>query len=440
MAAVAETTSEHSPLREISPPWGPQSDFIRSGAVFKKYQGGQGSGKTVAGVFEVRRYVKRHADAVFICTEPTYPMVRDILKREFDRQFKCADETDYTHWIASENKYVLKNGSEIWLRQCDREDALRGPSVAGVWMDEAAQSPFGAFRILVGRVRQPDYPPLFMVTGTPRGRNWFYWVFEPGDRPSQAPPYLQDILEQEMPELVGKGSVASFTAAAIDNPYLPPMTRANLIAAYPAGTLQHQQEVLGLAVVFEGLVYKQFDPDRHIDTLPGKPVAVACGVDMGWTNPGVMLAIGLYADGRMAVLDEVYDTEKDIDWWISAGQRLISVHRIKAFYVDPSSPADINRMIANKIPAEPALNAVIPGITMVASAFAEGRLYIAPECVNTISELHAYSWKERHGEVRADEPEKVGDHAMDALRYGIMGLAIPKPQRARLQLVDPVRI
>ena len=434
MAATAE-------LREISPPWGPQKQFIKSGAVFKKYQGGQGSGKTVAGVFEIRRYIKRHAGAIVICTEPTYPMVRDILKVEFDRQFAAAGEADLVTWTGGEHKYRLANGSEIWLRQCDKEDALRGPSVAAVWMDEAAQSPYGAFRILVGRVRQQGYPALIMVTGTPRGRNWFHWVFTPGERPDDAPPYLQDILEAELPEMAGQGAVASFEAAAIDNPYLPPITRANLLAAYRVGTLLHQQEVLGKAVVFEGLIYKQFDYERHVRELPGRPVVTVAGVDWGWTKPGVILVLSMYPDGAMAVREEVYETEKQPAWWAAEAVRLRDACGILCFFCDPSEPDNI-ALMAEHVAAEAANNAVIPGITLVAGAFNDGLLYVSPECPRTISELQSYSWKERKGEVRNDEPEKVGDHAMDALRYARMGLH-ELPRRAvstTIRLVEPVRI
>ena len=49
------------------------------------------------------------------------------------------------------------------------------------------------------------------------------------------------------------------------------------------------------------------------------------------------------------------------------------------------------------------------------------RLTVEPHCVNTIAEFESYCWKEnREGEYK-DEPEKANDHAMDALRYCVMG-------------------
>jgi phage terminase large subunit len=53
------------------------------------------------------------------------------------------------------------------------------------------------------------------------------------------------------------------------------------------------------------------------------------------------------------------------------------------------------------------------------------RLTFAPACANTIAEFESYAWRETGGAMR-DEPEKINDHAMDALRYGVMYLDKPR--------------
>jgi phage terminase large subunit len=48
-------------------------------------------------------------------------------------------------------------------------------------------------------------------------------------------------------------------------------------------------------------------------------------------------------------------------------------------------------------------------------------LTVDPSCVNTISEFESYQYPDgRRG--NSDNPIKENDHAMDALRYGIMEL------------------
>jgi phage terminase large subunit len=420
---MAQATAEKARpvLKEIDPPWGPQLAFLKSGAVFRRYQGGQGSGKTVAGCFEVRRYVKLHPGAIVICTEPTFPMVRDILQVEFDRQFEEAGELAWVKWRASEHKYRCANGSEIWLRQSDKSDALRGPSVAAVWMDEAAQSPFAAYQIIVGRMRQRGYPHRFLATGTPRGKNWLHWTFTPGDRPEEAPKFIGDA--------AGIGA-NSFFSSALDNPYLDAVTRAALESAYPPGSLLHRQEVLGESVLFEGLIYTGFDPETHVADAPAghQFVRHVIGCDWGWTNPGVLLVVGLDAADWTWSREEVVAMERPMEWWVAEARRLVDKYHAEAILCDPSEPANVTFFRRHNLPAKGANNSVIPGITAVSARINSGRERVSPTCRNELREYQSYSWKqERDGAAKADEPLKVDDHVMDARRYAQMGLRRPRP-------------
>ncbi|MBQ7826113.1 MAG: terminase large subunit, partial [Clostridia bacterium] len=44
-------------------------------------------------------------------------------------------------------------------------------------------------------------------------------------------------------------------------------------------------------------------------------------------------------------------------------------------------------------------------------------LMIHKDCVNMIAEFGTYSWDEKAGEKGIEQPIKVADHAMDAIRY-----------------------
>ena len=235
----------------------------------------------------------------------------------------------------------------------------------------------------------------------------------------------------DLREELGDVEVESFFANSLDNPYLDPVNRAALQAVYKPGTLQYRQEVGGETVVFEGLVYVQFDEDRHVQELPeGQAfVRVVLCEDWGWTNPGVLLLLGMTGKGVVWVLKEIYATERKIGWWAQQAATLVSEQDADTDFCDPSEPANIAEMRAHGVNAVPAHNAVIPGITTVGSAFAEDRLFVTPGCVELIGELKSYSWKTRRKggtqEIRRDEPEKVNDHGCDTLRYGMMGLFMP---------------
>lgn len=426
-------------LRELLPPHPAQLGFLKSGAVFRRFVAGQGGGKTAAGVFEARRYAKRHAGAICIATEPTYPMVRDILVPEFDRQWEAAGEEDLVAWRATGTKYVLANGSEVWLRQCDKPNSLRGPSVAFVWMDEAAQSPHDSFRILTGRLRQTGYPHRFICTGTPRGRNWLHYAFSPGDRPDNAPPYLGD---GELGDLFGPPE--TFRATSRDNPYLDKLTKAALDAAYAPGTRMHEQEVLGLETVFEGAIYDNFDEALHIGEPPDgtRFIRVRGAQDWGWANPGCLLVGGMDEAGTLWIVEEHYATHQQPEWWAARALEARDRWGMEAVFADPSDPTAAAKVNEKGMLCLPATNAVIPGITAVSTCLTTRRLVVSRQCPNLIRELLGYAWKTKRegGELvmLADQPEKVNDHAVDALRYLVMGWHTPLPVATTTRIVDEV--
>ena len=57
-------------------------------------------------------------------------------------------------------------------------------------------------------------------------------------------------------------------------------------------------------------------------------------------------------------------------------------------------------------------NRVLPGIRLVGSLLAQGRLLIGSGCKDAIREFGLYSWEQE-----GDRPCKENDHAMDDIRY-----------------------
>ena len=426
-------------LRELEPPHQSQLAFLKSGAVFRRFVAGQGGGKTCAGVFEIRRYAKRHPGAICIATEPTFPMVRDILVTEFERQFTAADEWSHVDYRKAEQTYALSNGSIIRMRQCDKSDVLRGPSVACIWMDEAAQSPHDSFRILTGRLRQRGFPLRFFCTGTPRGRNWLHYAFTPGDRPDNAAPYLGD---GELGELYG--APATFRTTSRDNPYLDPLTKAALDAAYAPGTRMHEQEVLGLETTFEGAVYPMLDEEIHFGEPPKgtRFIRVRGAQDWGWANPGCLLVGGMDEQGKLWIIEEVYETHKHPEWWAARMIEFRERYGMEVVLADPSDPTAIAKVNECGMLCMPAPNAVTPGITAVSTCLTTGRLVISRKCANLCREMLGYAYKTKRvgGEMVMvpDEVQKTDDHSADAARYMVLGWHTPIPVTATRAIVPEV--
>jgi len=121
------------------------------------------------------------------------------------------------------------------------------------------------------------------------------------------------------------------------------------------------------------------------------------------------------------VVAERYKRQTRIEEWVSIAQQLRAEWQIKTMYCDPSSPDNIAKFIEGGLPAQAADNTVLTGIQAVQARLASGRLLVSSSAANLIAEFEQYQWSENKAGVR-DQPVKANDHAMDALRYAVMGL------------------
>lgn len=184
----------------------------------------------------------------------------------------------------------------------------------------------------------------------------------------------------------------------------------------------------------EGLVYP-FDEGFHVRACPDNFPFVErlVGADFGWSDPGVLLEIGIIGHGDDAiawVVNELYETERRNDWW---NDRAREWHRrgCSQVFCDPSRPDRIADLNNYGIPATAADNSIEAGVGRVANMLVKragedgaerARLYVHPRCVNTIREFGLYRRKRdpRNGEQFLETIEDRNNHAMDALRYALV--------------------
>lgn len=384
-----------------------QGQFVGTLAHEAAFVGGIGSGKSLAGCMRalmVSQGMIRHKRIVptpnlGVITAPTYPMLRDATLRAFYQIGEAA--------IASYNKadgvMLLKNGSEILFRSTDNPDRLRGPSITWWFGDEAAMYTPDVWAIMLGRLRQFGQRGYAWIATTPRGRNWVWQTFVQNTLPGRK----------------------IFKASSRENIYLDESVLTAWEQSYQGDFAA--QELEGEFIAFEGLIYPEFSRERHvITTLPAQFHFTVAGVDWGYANPGVILVFGVDSDGRMWQVAEHYQRQRRIEEWVSVAQQARRTWAIRTFYCDPAEPDYIKAFQAGGLNAEPANNTVNTGLQMVKNRLVlqgdgQPRLMVARECVNTLAEFESYQWAENRFGMR-DQPVKANDHALDALRYAVMGL------------------
>lgn len=376
-----------------------QADFIQHPAHHTAFIGGIGSGKTIAGcikVFLAAMGLLPHIPApnLGIITAPTYKMLDDATLRACRELFgeyvlRHNDQKGVMH---------LVNGSEIIFRSTQDPETLRGPTITYWYGDEAALSPFAAYEKMIGRLRQGGRQGYFWLTTTPKGRQWIYKLFV--ERFAANPDYVL------------------FKARTADNPFVSrdhvAMLRENYSDSYA------RQELDGEFVGWEGLIYPEFDRTTHICTPPQHFEEVIAGVDWGFANAGVIQVLGL-RDGTLYHVHEEYATQRGIEDWCSVALQLRDGFNIKAFYCDPSEPDFIRRFNERGCRAVNANNTVSTGIQAVKRRLTTRTLLHYNAAVHTFAEYESYAWAQ-HGEQTFDKPVKANDHALDALRYAIMGV------------------
>lgn len=227
-----------------------QHAFWASGATYRAFVGGIGSGKTWAGAAQI---LLEPPGSVGMVVAPTYPMLRDASQRTF---FELAGELVAEHNKA-EQRTLLTTGTTILWRSADHPDRLRGPNLDWAWGDEWAFVSRDAHSVLQGRLRR-GRGALWLST-TPNGHNWLY---------------------EEIVNGPGAADWALFRANTADNTALPEAFISRLLRSYDASLAA--QELGGEFVDLGGhkripglLLAAVLDPTPPTPhELAGAPVAV----------------------------------------------------------------------------------------------------------------------------------------------------------------------
>lgn len=382
-----------------------QMQFLAAQERFTAFVGGIGSGKTWVGATKALITASTEGGLGMVIA-PTYPMLRDATLRTLQQ---VAEVLSIPVTLNKQEMLLSIAGGrcgEMLLRSASAPDRLRGPNLNWAWMDEGAMCSQEAFDILIGRLRADGAAGPLWITTTPRGRNWLWQRRE---------------------------TIQIYRARTQDNPFLDPEFVTALEDAYTGRFAE--QELGGLFVGFDGLVY-DFQENVHVESRVNSWRRVIAGIDEGYTNPAVILVIGLDGDDRAHVIEEYYQRRVLQADFVAQAVALQRKHGIGAFYADPSAAGLIADLRASGLPVTPAKNDVLGGIRHVqARLVVQGdglpRLTIDPECANLRSEMLSYVWRERSDGTRLDQPEKLNDHAQDALRYALYsaGIAAPAPAR-----------
>lgn len=186
-----------------------------------------------------------------------------------------------------------------------------------------------------------------------------------------------------------------------------------------------ERYILGLWRAAEGLVYDMFDVNIHVIDQPDNReltgnAYISC--DYGTQNPTCFLMWRKFHGKWLCTKEYYYNgrekkRQKTDAEYADDLTEFIGDTPYTAVIVDPSAASFKAELRKRGIKVQKADNDVLNGIREVGNLLNLGRLLFCKCCVNTIKEFSTYHWDSKAVERGEDRPEKINDHAMDAVRY-----------------------
>lgn len=312
---------------------------------------------------------------------------------------------------ANGNQIIFRGMNDDKQREKLKSITFQRGKLTDVWCEEATELTQADIEIIDDRLRGELPPGQFYqirMTFNPVNKNhWIKKVFF--DIPDS------NVLTHHSTYLMNR---------FIDDAYKARMERRK--AVDPEG---YQIYGLGEWGEIGGLILHNWEI-KDISQNPADYDDFAIGQDFGFNHANAFLSLGI-KDDDIYITNEIYVFEKEtaeiIPLALQAG-----IPKNKTMWCDSAEPdrimmwkkAGFRAKGVDKGGSSGSVRAQIDWLKGVADKdkAVKRRIYVHPQCVNTIKELQQWKWKkdDKSGEY-LDEPVPFQDDAMAALRYGVEG-------------------
>jgi phage terminase large subunit len=376
-------------------------DFMFSEARHFGLLGGAGSGKSYACADKlIMRAIENNGHRLCAFRKVARTVKRSIFALLVERiaywgltELTTLNKTDFT--------IKFRDGSEIWCMGLDEQEKLKSiMGMSGAWVEEATEFTPDDLNQINLRIRgeTPGYKQImYSFNGISARHHLKGRLF---DNPSP--------------------STETLTTTYNDNKYIDEEYKLELIemgrqsANFKAVYIDGGWGVLD-GVIYEGFIFDEWPADFNDSCY---------GLDFGFNHPSALIRVDLH-DGEAYITEEIYETEWTTGDLIAEMDRLeIDKHII--IYADAAEPdriVEIRRAGYNVRAANKGQGSVMHGIDHCQRMTLHGKR----DNVNINAEIQSYAWRKTRDGSTLDEPVKIQDDAMDAMRYAIYS-HLGKPQ------------
>ena len=380
------------------------------------YSGAFRAGKTLLLVHAAIRACLENPGTEGMLVSQTHTTLRSVVMDLFEKELTLyqnklreegVDLKLATKIIRSDGKMEIGffNGSRVLFRACDDERKLAGYTLDFFGIDEPVDVAEGVFTQLIGRISGTgNLKNKFALLTTNPGSelHWLYKYF-----------YLMKLKRYDHVD-----------TTTYDNVLLPDYKNYIKSKEQVWDKDWIRRYLNGNWGMFEGQIYKDFNPNTMVGDFKDTPVAYhIAGIDWGLENPHCILDIGVTADRRLIVLREHYGKKMTTSELAPLIAEWHKKSKFRKLYCDPSAADLIQQVYDKGLPIAYsktgkiqgyANNDVDNGIAKMKSLLRNKLILVDRSCTNLIMEMQAYRYKEG-----TEKPIKENDHSVDAFRYGV---------------------
>jgi phage terminase large subunit len=339
-------------------------------------EGGSRSSKTYSLCQLVIIYCLQNNNKVVSIIRKTFPALRATVLRDFIEILKELNIYSVEDHNKSEHIYTFPNGSIVEFFSVDDEQKIRGRKRDIAWCNEANELYFDDFTQLNMRTESKlifDYNPS-------ESTSWLY-------------------------ELPTEESVL-IKSTYKDNPFLPQSIRSQIEDLKRTDEALYQIYALGEKAISKSNIYSNWSFIPH---RPARFVNYVYGLDFGYNHPTALMRV-YWCDNDIYIEPVIYESYLTTPMLIDKMQSF-NVEKTVTIVADYARPEIIAELNNAGYDVQNANKVVKKGIDNIKTF---GVLCQDDKAIR--KEYENYKWK-KVGDMITDEPVKMWDDAMDAIRY-----------------------
>jgi phage terminase large subunit len=339
-------------------------------------EGGSRSSKTYSLCQLVIIYCLQNNHKVVSVIRKTFPALRATVLRDFIEILKELNIYSVEDHNKSEHIYTFPNGSIVEFFSVDDEQKIRGRKRDIAWCNEANELYFDDFTQLNMRTESKlifDYNPSESTS----------WLYE---------------LPQEESILI--------KSTYKDNPFLPQSIRSQIEDLKRTDEALYQIYALGEKAISKSNIYSNWSFIPH---RPARFVNYVYGLDFGYNHPTALMRV-YWCDNDIYIEPVIYESYLTTPMLIDKMQSF-NVEKTVTIVADYARPEIIAELNNAGYDVQNANKVVKKGIDNIKTF---GVLCQDDKAIK--KEYENYKWK-KVGDMITDEPVKMWDDAMDAIRY-----------------------